>query len=341
NATCASTDAHPSKPHAVSFLDENLNTLLQWVRFFVFKGEHVDTSAALFKMLISKDDPLRHRITSSRKVTDLFLSLWTRKDNDRRYFVIFKYELCPLLDLLNGFLKNDVGKSHIFALLDEPRSIGTVAKTVCGQIQQLTRRHLQGECSWKFTILHFLKLLRLTSQLLRTHRDWSAFFGSRDLLRILMKDLWLISKRKNSPDSWRMVFNVLRYISEFTLDAPLGTYPALLKVKAVVEGGMIHMLTDCILHIPDTSRDNLTAVLILQHLAAYSIYHEVSSLVPIVTELVKTMKCAEPAGHGTQMSKRDEIILIISCAVAQTTAVHRGIDFGPRQLCDGLNVCIC
>ncbi|KAJ2914763.1 hypothetical protein MD484_g5659, partial [Candolleomyces efflorescens] len=232
-------------------------------------------------MFVSLDDVLHDHIMSSHSVIKLFLQLWTRRGHDgATYFVTFQQELCCILDLLNGFLKDDLGRSTLFETLDRnPDMIGIIAQTLRVRIQQLVHHYSSERCTWKFAIFHLRELLIFISKLLRTHRTWLAFFKSGELLRAIPETLWSITTGKTSADRWKSVVQILQQVSELTLDAPLGTYPALLKIIPLVKGGVMLLLAKSVNYIPAQSREHSFAFLMFQHLAAYSIYHEVSPAV--------------------------------------------------------------
>jgi hypothetical protein len=334
-------DGHPLQPRAAAFLKENLDTFFPWIEFFVSKAEYLHTSTGVVMMFVLMDDNLRDHLMGSHHVIKLFLELWTRRDVDRgTYFVTFQQELCCLLDLLNGFLKDDIGRSTFFETLDrDPGTIDIVAKTIHVRIQQLAHHYSSGQCTWKFAIFHLQELLIFTSKLLRTHRTWLAFFRSGDLLRAIPRTLWSITEGKTSQDHWKLVVRVLRQVSELTLDAPLGTYPALLKVIPFVEGGVMFLLAECVNYIPNTSRDHLFAFLMFQHIAAYSIYHEVSPILELmVGALCRTLPTPNGLFNPCEMSSRTNSIFVVSCAVSQALSVHRDRAATQMRVCDAVSV---
>ncbi|RXW12822.1 hypothetical protein EST38_g13029 [Candolleomyces aberdarensis] len=314
-------NGHPSKPKMTRFLKENLGSVYQWIEFLVAKRILFGTSASLIAMIASMDNQLLLDIMSSSRAFELTVSIWSREDDSGQYPVLSKHDACPLLGLMMGFLRHEVGRSTFLVYLDEaPPRFENMAKTLRARVQQLVVRFGKKEFRWNFALEHLLNLLSLTRDLLRGHRDWVVICGNEDLLNVVTTSL-----------------KALGWVCKLTFEPLLGTYPALLKVAAITKGGALRLLIECALRFESTTDEYNTTSLFIRNISAYAFYHEVRpALMQATSDLMGRMERLKRTADGERLWQ------IVVTPVGHATSIHDDLIFnGPRRFCDALNHVSC
>ncbi|RXW12396.1 hypothetical protein EST38_g13459 [Candolleomyces aberdarensis] len=328
---------HPSKPRIAQYFRENLASFYQWIEFLVSKRILLGTSASLIGMIASTDSQLLLNIMASPRALELAVSVWSSEDNSGRHPVLSKYRHCPILDVVMGFRRHEVGKTMFKAYLDEePGRVGNMAKIVRVRTQQLVQRFNEKELQWDFALEHLLQLLNLSWGLLGGHKGWVAVCGTEDLLKLFTASLGVFSAGEESLDCWRLVLKALFRIHELTFEPSLGTYPALLKVAAITKGGVLRLLIECALRFVSNTEKFDTTSLIIRRLTAYAFYHEVSqALTPATLDLADRMENLGRTDEG------EKLRLIITTGVKHAASIHDDLRDAPRRFCDGLSHAPC
>jgi hypothetical protein len=324
-----------SKAKIVEFFKEHLSSFYQWIEFLVAKRALLGTCASFIGMIASTDPGLLREIMASPRAFELAVSVWSSEDESGRYPVLSKYGDCPILDVVMGFRRHEVGRVTFRAYLDEVRGrVENMATIVRVRSQQLIQRFNEKEFRWDFALQHLLELLNLSRALLVGHGGWVAVCGTEDLLRLFTAGVGAFSAGKESADCWKLVLKALSNIHKLTFEAPLGTYPALLKVVAMIRGGVLRLLITCALRFPNNTAEFNTTSLIIRNLTAYAFYHEVLRVLePAAFEIVTMME----ALNRTPDCER--LRLIVTTAVGHATEIHTDLRDTPRRFCDGLSVC--
>ncbi|RXW13471.1 hypothetical protein EST38_g12382 [Candolleomyces aberdarensis] len=269
-----------SKQALTTFFGKHLNDIFRWVMLFHSEGMFLPTCALTIIMLQSLDQNLLPRIMTSCRLLELILLIWMRKDRFGRYMVAATHRICPILDMVQGFVIHEPRKALFLQLHeDKPRKMREIAHVVRVRILELKQRYLEGEIQRKFALEQIIKILEVSSVILSRYNRWLAFLVPKDspnFLCVVVEVLGTISQAATEESYLAALARALRYVCRLVLRAGLNMCPLLMKLLTVLDRGLLTLIIQCLLYLPPANTSRMCAADLFQEISAYAIFSEIT-----------------------------------------------------------------
>ncbi|KAJ2912142.1 hypothetical protein MD484_g8271, partial [Candolleomyces efflorescens] len=270
-----------SKQTLATLFGEHLAEIFQWVLLFSTQGVHLPTCALIIIMLQSLDESLLLRIMTLRRLLELVLSIWIRKNRlGGRYIVATTHRICPILDMVQGLVSHEPRKAAFLQLLeDEPRRVREIAHAIRVRILELGESYTEGDIGRHFALEQILEILAISGVVLSRYDRWLAFLVPKDspnFLGVVVEVLVTISRGAVEESYLATLVRTIRRVCTLALRAGSNACPPLKKLLTILDGGILTLITRCLLHLPPTNPAHVFAADIFQEIAAYGIFHEVA-----------------------------------------------------------------